>query len=530
MYLLKPHILALMSLMLVLISCTGTEPTQTYESKFRKPEAAVVPTKEQNVRGADNPPVVTLQIGKALRERMMDRADRLPATAVIGSTNLNSVPIAAALQAVLAGTDVSLSWPSGEFNDRTVTIFNLSGNLPHVVDKICQAAKVYCSYRQGTLEIKDRETFIIELPPVAVNPESSGNAVSNTIADAIGSLTDKEVKVDSAGGYLIYTADSEQQQRVKEYLTELRQGRPLVVLQLYVWEVVLDDSRQRGINWDNLKIKAFQTFGDDTVALSASSALSKVQSGVNFGAVFGGKFSAEFLAQFLGTQGTVQTISNPQMTFVSGSSAEFKIGGTRHYVSQVGQLVTNSVSGSSGSNVGQNTVQTDKVETGLTIKANGSYEGGVVFASLNLNLTNLVALREIRNGETTLQLPETSDRKISTVLRVRPGDNLVLAGITSSRDESGRDGLMAPVLGVLPFHANNIIQNNEMVILVRPSVVFFSDEQPKLEEVSPVAQEIKPVAASSPHSTQSLVSGQKLQDGFASSWSRIESAAARRSL
>ena len=50
--------------------------------------------------------------------------------------------------------------------------------------------------------------------------------------------------------------------------------------------------------------------------------------------------------------GRVQTISNPQITFVSGSSAQFTVGGQTNYISSIGQLVT--ASNISGTTTGSN--------------------------------------------------------------------------------------------------------------------------------------------------------------------------------
>ena len=253
----------------------------------------------------------------------------------------------------MAGTDVSLSWDSKGWEDRLVSVTNLSGSLPRVVEKICSSARVFCNYRHGLLELKEKETFIVELP--SMPGKGSSSAATNSMADTITELAGDRVKIDQQGGNLIYTTDVEGQETIREYLDQLRNGRPMIVMQLYIWEVTLDKDNASGINWTSFSLPKF---GGNwaSLAMSGSTAFTSVGSsgsgtsgsGLSLGATLSGKANASTVIKFLSTQGTVQNISSPQMTFVSGSSAEFRVGGKQRYVSQVG-LATSSVSGTSSS-------------------------------------------------------------------------------------------------------------------------------------------------------------------------------------
>jgi Flp pilus assembly secretin CpaC len=467
---------------LLLTACTGDSvPTAKYGVEHYPGKPTIVDPND-TVRGRDEPPVVTLKLGDRLTAKPLIASEQLPGSIMVGTTNLNGVPLPVALQAVLGGTNIALSWQDGSFEDKTVTIFNLGGPLQKVVEQICSAAKVFCAYRNGTLELSEEETFVVSLPTV------SGDA-DNTIAQTVGQLIGKSdgASLDKAGGTLVYTADMSSQSRVQQYLEQLRNGRPLVVLQMYIWEVTLDSDKATGINWSSMKFPAFGGASQNAVLSSVNAASTVTSGGISLGAVMSGKVDATVIAAFLSTQGVVQTVSNPQLTFVSGSSAEFSVGGKRRFVSQVGQLVASNVSGSTtngSSGIGSNTVQTDEIKTGLTVTAKGAFENGVVFADLTLEITDLLTVREIKTGDTTLQLPETSDRKVSTFLRVRPGDNLVLAGMTSSRDVGDRQGVpLFDFLGSVPTYAHNNARNTELVVLLKPSVVTFSDK-PDMVEVA----------------------------------------------
>ncbi len=493
-------------------ACSGAGIDDAMPTIAGKPQVAEVPKAGETVRGEDDPAIVTLDIGGALREKRLSGGDELPANILIPTTNLNAVPVSAALQAVLAGTDMSLSWDTGTLGNRLVTVVNLSGSLPKVVEKICGAAKVFCDYRHGSLELSEKETFIVSLPPIAKSVSissggsgsgstgssgsASGSSASsnsssvsfssgeNTMVNTITELAGDKVQVDDQGGNIIYTTTVDGEDRVKQYLAQLRQGRPLIVLQMYVWEVSLNKDNGQGINWSELQLSHFGPgFGRLSLeGISQVSSLSGTAGNVSLGAVTTGRLNTNSIISFLATKGRVQTISSPQITFVSGSNAEFKVGGTQRYISQVGQIVSGSnVSGTTNPNqntsVGTNTVNTDSIDTGLTVDVSGSFENGVVFANLGIALRNLISLNPTNSAGGTIDLPQTSDESIGTVIRVRPGDNLVMAGMVSSNDVNNRQGLPGADNSMsVPLFGEDTLQNHELVVIVKPSVVLFSEK------------------------------------------------------
>ena len=100
---------------------------------------------------------------------------------------------------------------------------------------------------------------------------ASGNAGGNTMADAIKHLIgDSKVQLDEQGGNIIYTATVTAEEEVNRYLEQLRNGRPLIVLQMYIWEVELKKENSEGINWSEIKLADIPP-GFAKLALDASS-------------------------------------------------------------------------------------------------------------------------------------------------------------------------------------------------------------------------------------------------------------------
>ncbi len=450
--------------------------------KERDPRLQQMPDQAQTVRGDKDPAIVKLELGKALHPENLRPSEPLPSKVKIEATNLNNVPVTSALQAVLADTDITLLWGSKQLQERKVTLMNLKGALPVVVNRICRAAKILCSYRNGALELAEEDTFVVQLPGIAASPtDNKSDALASTIAESIESLINGKVKADSVGGNLIYTTNAEGHERVQGYLDQLRNGRPLIVMQLYIWQVTLDDSKKLGISWKDLHLPSLGGTTQSLNIISNSNTQTVANSeGVSLGAVLSGSVDVNLLAGFLATQGKVQTISSPQLTFVSGTSAKFEVGNSERYVSQVGTLVNSTVAGTgTTSGASNNTVNTEELKTGLDITISGNYESGVVFSNLQIKTSDLIQFTSIPTGTTTLQLPKTANRTVQTVLRVRPGDNLVLAGLQTSREDRAREGLPGPDFtdGIIPTFGSGKISNSELVVMVKPSVVFFSDKQ-----------------------------------------------------
>lgn len=481
----------LVAVLIALNGCSDVSVSDAKSTTGRNPTVAEIPGQDETVRGLDDPPVVTLEVGQRLRERRLSRTEDLPGGIVVPTTNLKGVPITAALQAVLEGTDVSLSWAAGTFEDRLVTVTNLSGPLPTVVDKICASAKIFCSYRSGLLELKEKESFIIDLPAIPTATSATG-AATNTMADTISELAGEKAYIDTQGGNLIYTTDVTGYEQVHLYLDQLRHGRPLVVMQLYIWEVSLEKDHATGINWSSFSFPKFGGNNESGVISGLTGFTDVATPGVSLGAKIAGKVSADTVLKFLSTQGQVQTISNPQLTFVSGSNADFRVGGKQRYISEVGNG-TSSVSGST-TTTSSNTVSTASIDTGLTVNVGGVYESGIISAVLDLALQDVISLNQTttQNGM-TIDLPETSERKVTTSLRVRPGDNLVLAGLVTSRDSNDRDGV--PFFGhQLDAYAKDTFKNTELVILVKPSIVLFT-EAPEAPAPKKARKDVAPIDA-----------------------------------
>ena len=143
----------------------------------------------------------------------------------------------------------------------------------------------------------------------------------------------------------------------------------------------------------------------------------------------------------------------------------------------------------------------------------GSYENGVVFGELGIEDVTLLGFDRVSSGGTDIQLPRTQERKLATIIRLRPGDTLLLAGLRSTSDDRSVNGVPTGLFGMLPFNSNVATENREMVVMLRPAIIRFSDTGD--------TDKIEPTASTSPLADKQA----GLQNGESSAETKTKAAA-----
>lgn len=418
-------------------------------------------------------PVVYVKLGEdVLKPVRRNDTGSLP-TKQVGPFELREETLAAALQLVMAGTDIPLAFQTTEALARTVTVSQLHGPMNEIVERLCGLADLYCSYEKGVLVIKDVETFSVALPPIsAENYDNFLNGIRN--------VTGREAYIDETTRTLIYSTSHRNSDAAQQYFDRLRASTALIVFETQIWEVTLNNGNDAGIKWEAMPLEEGQTgsvsnitngnLGIDTNA-PGSEIAGAITGGIRY---LSGDLNANFVLQFLSSQGSVKTISQPQITVLSGSTAKMRVGNSQKYISQITRTAGLNANGDSLS------LTTDTLETGLNLEINSAWDNATVYGGLKLELQDLVTLSSIDVGGvngTKIQLPETSERSLETRIRVRPGDALIIGGIVQERDRFDKKGL-GGLEPVLPTSRSTSARNSELVIMMRPHVVVYTNEPP----------------------------------------------------
>lgn len=389
----------------------------------------------------------------------------------IGPLDFRGETLANALELVVADYNIPLAFETNEGLKRRITVSNLSGSVDKVVERICGLANLYCAYDDGILVVRDTQTFTVALPPIdegvgdAASGGSSGNVADN-VASALAAITKTQVTSDPSTHTLVYTATQRSARAAQAYFERLRASTALIIYETYIWEVQLTNANSTGIQWQQL-----EQVGAYNIGLNTSGAISNAITGtpISIGLPTRGEvdFDAGDVLRFISEQGAVKTISQPQITVLSGSRASMKVTETRNYISELTR--TTSDTG------GQESVstETDQVDSGFTLEIQSNWDQGTVYGSIQIDLQQFLGFQDFQAGTNgTLSLPRTSQRQLNTSVRVRPGDSILIAGLVSEQDNYDRagPGFNQPIL---PVSRSTGTQNSELVFLLHPRVVVY---------------------------------------------------------
>ena len=240
-----------------------------------------------------------------------------------------------------------------------------------------------------------------------------------------------------------------------------------VFIEAKIMEVALTKENSYGIDWTKMSVAFTDAAGrvTDTFALSINAGSSVIKATqTDFAAVM----------DFLETQGDVTVVSNPHLSVMNGQSAILTVG----YQFPYGDV----------SGVDRDT-ETNTTTYGTSIKrAILGLQLGITpqISSDGIVIMNIVPTLTRIQGEEDVELPtgarttETISnpiidlQELSTTVRVREGNSIVLAGLINQVRAVEEEGL--PILGSIPGlgalfkHTQEVQENKELVIYLTPYV------------------------------------------------------------
>ncbi|MGZ9109092.1 MAG: type II secretion system protein GspD [Micavibrio sp.] len=413
--------------------------------------------------------VMYLPLGRDVLLPEVAGDDPLPEVTV-GPFELRGETLAGALQLILADYDVPLAFETDEGLTKTISVANLRGPLSAVVRQVCGLAELYCAFQDGILVVKETQTFTVKIPPI-----SQDAAFMQNVASGLQAIVGTAPIIDQSTRTIIYQASQRDADMAVRYFQRMRSSTALIVFETYIWEVSLTSGNSTGVNWGMLEsLGKFETginitgsIGPNfTNPISIGIPTTKNVQGAD------GELSASEVFEFLSQFGAVKTISQPQITVLSGSEATLRAADRENYVSNISETLDNGQSSTS--------VSTDSVDTGFTLTIQSAWDNATVYADIEISLTDVLEIENFdfqtsAGGSTTIQLPKTTEREVTTQVRIRPGDSLLIAGLVRENDtyDSSGPGFMKPVL---PTSRTVEAGNLELVFLMRPRVIVYANQ------------------------------------------------------
>jgi hypothetical protein len=441
----------------VLASCAQVDVPGARNAKIPSPTMANERPEAINEKPDS---VLYLPLGSDVLVPEAEGGDSLP-DEIVGPFELRSETLAGALQLILADYELPLAFETNEALTRTITVANLRGPLNKVVERVCGLADLYCAYEDGILVIKETQTFTVTVPPVGGETDILG-----ALATGLQAITGAAATTELGTRTIIYEATNRTANLAERYFQKIRSNTALIVFEIYIWEVTLNSDNATGINWQ--KIENFGKFNLGIDLPGGSGADSPISIGLpTTGDV---AFDGNDVFEFISTYGAVKTISQPQITVLSGAKASLRAADTVNYVSSLSRSVDD----------GEVTVstETDSVDTGFTLTIASAWDNATIYGNVEIELQEFQGFDDFEADGTTLKLPRATERELSTQIRIRPGDSLLIAGLVRENDQFDKSGpgFQEPIIAT---SRSGAVTNTELVFLLKPKVIVYTSENNK---------------------------------------------------
>lgn len=409
--------------------------------------------------------------------------------------------------ATLAQLGYSIILADEDAGNKTFWMPKYTGTLGGLLSTVGKATDTFFLWQDGAIHVTSKEQVALAVPQEQILIEK--------IKGGLADLGATNIQTSYEAGYVTFELTPSKVRPMKKFVERITKNSALVTLQVAVVSVTLDRDTKSGLDWSKINLAlgkdvskladnvtsvattetattttGTSTSGTSTTGTTASNT-EKVRLGnfAQFGAntLKGGVFTKTFtlsgLINFLDTFGTTDTLQNMVMKTTTGNEVEIKSITQIPYVSNVGVTTTGSTTNSS-SLLGS--TKTEKANDGVTVKLKPQYDSqaDTVTIDLNLSIQSVLGFTDLSAGNQigTLTQPKTAERSFNDILRVRPGDTVVVGGIIYDSISDSRSGLPG-------MYDKNIasagvsIKRNEMFIIIRPSVTVLGAREESSEEI-----------------------------------------------
>ena len=281
----------------------------------------------------------------------------------------------------------------------------------------------------------------------------------NNILNTVGKYVAKPPIIEKNAGLVTVTATKRQLDRIGKYIHKLNERlHKQIIIDVKIYSVVLSKSNQTGINWSKLSfslpessvpIRTTQIIGAQSIFSSAV-------------------FNVSGLLNFLATQGNVNSISNPKIATINNQKAIISVGDTINY-----RYPTKVVLDTNGNPQTEYAVESKFVGILLDITPEIS-EDGTIMLRINPTISSFRDETQLTDPNRELA-PDTTDNKMSTVVRIKDGQTLILGGLITNSNSFTENGV--PILKEIPlvkylFSSTSVISNRkELVFVVTPHIL-----------------------------------------------------------
>ncbi|MBE0494880.1 MAG: pilus (MSHA type) biogenesis protein MshL [Campylobacterales bacterium] len=279
--------------------------------------------------------------------------------------------------------------------------------------------------------------------------------------------------INHKAGLITITGTARQIERIQTYLDDLkRRLHRQVMIDVSVISVSLSEKQTTGIDWSKFQLSLSHNSDNDLnyVGTSVSNAFNSNNYAKNINILNNISFSMEGLINFLKSNGDTRVVSSPKVITMNNQQALITVGDNINY------RVPEDTSASDGDNI------------------TTTYNNYSIFIGVLLNLLpeisdeNKIMLRinpsissfKYSDDDTKQTVPrevapDTTEKKLSTVVMVNNGDTIILGGLIEN--SKGFDHTKVPLLGDLPLlgsafrSTKDNVTSTELVFVITPRII-----------------------------------------------------------
>jgi len=374
--------------------------------------------------------------------------------------------------------------------DSRLPFSSYQGSLADLLDILRRANAIISQQRGDFIYLGTLARYSVDLP--------QDNGIMETISGEITALGGEDVVQSVTSGQLIYKAQPDvHDSLIGPFLDRVSNNLAMVTMQVAVVSLALNDSTSQGFDWNAFRLGVTTVNqatgggdggGDVEVANtggvpSLGSVIDATANAFSIGRTAEGTFfgkAATFTIgsalNFLSTFGDTEITQNVELRTVSGQEVVLRSGQEVPYVSGV----TNTVD--EGTSTGS--VQTETIQTGLTLTMRPFFDSATGLVTLNLNLEQRQILQFVElsagDGVGTITQPLTQDQNLTDLIRTPVGQTIVVGGI---QNESVSSTMTQPSFmrntdaGEMLGSENRNVSRNAFFIVARPTVTVFERVQ-----------------------------------------------------
>ena len=276
--------------------------------------------------------------------------------------------------------------------------------------------------------------------------------------------------IDKPVGLVTVTAPRPLLDRLEEYFARLKRHLyKQISIEAKIIEVALTNDSHIGLDWSSLlqdfRLTANVEFG------AAGQIYPRTGDFISTVSLSNATFLT--ILNALEEQGEINILSSPKLSVLNGQPSLITVGRNITYLESV------EVDRDTESNESTITTNTERILSGVGLALTATVLGD---DEVVMNLVPVISELElpidsVEFGQygTEVGLPVINVREMSTTVRVRDGEMLVIGGLTSSANEVVEE--FAPVAGKIPIvrylfgHKEITERKRELVILLRPRII-----------------------------------------------------------